>query len=81
VIDAVGLTLAGALRGAGATRTVMLVDLACGLCLLPPCAYLFGVVLQGGLLGAWFALLLWFSLYTVGMVYWFQRGDWKTIKV
>lgn len=81
VIDAVGLTLAGALRGAGATRAVMLIDLICGFCLLPPCAYLFGVVLEGGLLGAWIALLLWFSLYAIGMTYWFVRGDWKTIKV
>lgn len=81
VIDAVGLALAGALRGAGATRAVMLFDLMTGLCLLPPLAYLFGIVLDGGLVGAWIALLAWFSLYAVGMTVWFLRGDWQRIEV
>ncbi len=81
VVDAVGLTLAGALRGAGATRTVMIVDIVTGFCLLPPCAYLFGVAMGGGLLGAWIALLLWFSLYAVGMTLWFVKGDWQRVRV
>ena len=62
-----GLTLAGALRGAGLTRAVMLVDIVTGFGLLPPLAYLFGIVLDGGLMGAWLALLTWFTLYAVGM--------------
>ena len=41
-------SLAGALRGAGATRAVMLVDVITGFGVLPPLAYLFGVVLDGG---------------------------------
>jgi MATE family multidrug resistance protein len=81
LVVAVGLTLAGALRGAGATRLVMMVDLMSGLLLVPPTAYFFGVVLGGGLLGAWLALLLWFSLYAAGMTYWFVRGDWQGIEV
>ncbi len=81
IIDAVGVTLAGALRGAGATRIVMLMDVLTGFCLLPPLAYLFGVVLHGGLMGAFMALLLWFSLYAISMTYWFLRGDWKTLRV
>jgi len=81
LIDAVGITLASALRGAGATRTVMLVDLFAGFLLLPSCSYLFGVVLGGGLLGAFVAVLLWFSLYAAGMTFWFLRGDWRTIKI
>jgi MATE family multidrug resistance protein len=81
LVDAVGITLAGALRGAGATRTVMLVDIACGFCLMPPLAWLFGVVLAGGLVGAFAAVLTWFSLYAVGMTYWFLRGDWKALRV
>jgi len=77
VIDAVGLTLAGALRGAGETRVVMLVDLVTGFGLLPPLAWLFGVHLGGGLLGAWWALLTWFTLYAVGMVVLFVKGGWQ----
>jgi putative MATE family efflux protein len=81
LIDAVGITLAGALRGAGATRAVMLVDLFAGFFVLPICSYLFGVVLQGGLMGAFVAVLLWFSLYAAGMTFWFLRGDWRTIEI
>ncbi len=77
VIDAVGLTLAGALRGAGRTRVVMLVDICSGFLLLPPLTYLFGIILGGGLLGAWWSLLIWFSLYAVGMVFLFFRLHWQ----
>jgi putative MATE family efflux protein len=81
LIDAVGLTLAGALRGAGLTREVMLVDIITGFGLLPPLAYLFGIVMNGGLMGAWLALLTWFTLYAVGMVLLFLRSNWKEVKI
>ncbi len=81
LIDAVGLTLAGALRGAGMTRAVMLVDICTGFGLLPPLAYLFGVVMNGGLMGAWLALLTWFTLYAVGMVLLFLRSNWEEVKI
>ncbi len=81
VIDAVGLALAGALRGAGETRVVMLVDICSGFLLLPPLAYLFGVVWGGGLLGAWWALLAWFSLYAVGMIILFNRLHWQEARL
>ena len=80
LIDAVGLTLAGALRGAGMTRAVMMVDIATGFGLLPPLAWLFGIVLNGGLMGAWLALLTWFTLYAVGMVVIFVKSDWEEVK-
>ncbi|MEN8008530.1 MAG: MATE family efflux transporter [Candidatus Krumholzibacteriota bacterium] len=81
LIDAVGLTLAGALRGAGMTREVMFVDVATGFGLLPPLAYLFGVVMKGGLMGAWLALLTWFTLYAVGMVLLFVKSRWEEVKI
>ena len=81
VIDAVGLTLAGALRGAGATRVVMLVDLVTAFGLLLPLAWLFGVVLGGGLLGAWWGLLTWFTVYALGMIAFFIKGDWQKIAI
>jgi Na+-driven multidrug efflux pump len=76
VFDAVGLTLAGALRGAGATRQVMVTDVLTAWLFFLPAAWLFGVRLDGGLTGAWIGVVLWFFLYAVGMVAWFQRGDW-----
>jgi putative MATE family efflux protein len=81
VIDAVGITLAGALRGAGATRTVMLVDIIAGFGLLPPLTYLFAVVFEGGLLGAFLAMLAWFTLYAVGMAGLYFRGHWERLEV
>ena len=81
MIDAVGITLAGALRGAGATRVVMLVDVISGFGLLPPLAYLFGIVLEGGLLGTFLALLTWFTLYAIGMIWLYFRSNWERLEV
>ncbi|MGD9549114.1 MAG: MATE family efflux transporter [Candidatus Krumholzibacteriia bacterium] len=81
VIDAVGLTLSGALRGAGVTRPVMIVDILTGFLMLPPLAYLFGVALGGGLMGAWLALMVWWSLYAVGMAFLFSRLKWHEVRV
>ncbi len=81
VFDAVGLTLAGALRGAGATREVMIVDVVAGWGLFLPSAWLFGVQLDGGLVGAWVGVLIWFFVYAVGMTAWFLRGDWQRIRI
>lgn len=81
IFDAVGLTLAGALRGAGATRVVMIVDIVAAWGLLLPVAWLFGVHLEGGLTGAWIGVLLWFFVYAVGMAWWFLRGDWRRSEV
>ncbi len=81
VIDAVGLTLSGALRGAGLTCAVMMVDVGTGFVLLPPLTYLFAIVMGGGLMGAWLALLTWFTLYAVGMVWIFVRSDWQEVRI
>jgi putative MATE family efflux protein len=81
VVDAVGLTLAGALRGAGATRAVMLVDLVTGFGLLPPLTYVFGIVLGGGLLGAWWALLTWFTVHAAGMMALFMKSRWREVRL
>jgi putative MATE family efflux protein len=81
LLDAVGLTLAGALRGAGLTREVMLVDVATGFCLVPPLTWLFAIVLDGGLMGAWLALLTWFTLYAVGMAGLFFKSRWEEVEI
>ncbi|PID81204.1 hypothetical protein CSA17_01180 [bacterium DOLJORAL78_65_58] len=81
VLDAVGLTLSGALRGAGATREVMLVDVGCGLLLMPPLAYVFGITLGGGLLGAWVGLVVWFTLYALLLIMLFTRIRWQEIDI
>ena len=81
VIDAVGLTLSGALRGAGATKVVMLVDVCSGFLLMPPLAWLFGIVFNWGLLGAWFGLLIWFTIYALALTVLFTRTHWQELKI
>lgn len=81
IFDAVGLTLAGAVRGVGATRVVMIIDVVAAWGLFLPSAWYFGVVRDGGLTGAWIGVLVWFFLYAVGMTAWFQTGRWRTYEV
>jgi len=81
LLAAVGAPLGGALRGAGATRQVMVVDVLVGFGLLAPCAYIFGIVLDGGLIGAWLGLLIWFFLYAAGLTALFVRGRWQYIEI
>ena len=76
IFDAVGLTLAGALKGAGATRAVMLTDVTTAWLLFLPSAWFFGIHLELGLSGAWIGVLLWFFVYAVGIAWWYVRGDW-----
>jgi len=80
VVDAVGLTLAGGLRGAGHTRSVMAVDVVAGLILMPPLAWLFGIAMGGDLLGATWALAVWFTLYAAGMLALFLRPHWHEVR-
>ncbi len=81
LVAALGLTLAGALRGAGATHAVMVIDIVCGWCLFLPATWLFGIVLRGGLLGAWWGVLLWICLYAFGMTAWWLKGSWQEIRL
>ena len=81
IFDAVGLTLAGALRGAGANRVVMLVDIVAAWGLLLLAAWFFGIHLGWGLPGAWIGVLVWFFMYAVAITVWFVRGPWRRIEV
>jgi MATE family multidrug resistance protein len=80
VVNAVGLALAGGMRGAGHTRSVMAVDVAAGLLLMPPLAWLFGIAMGGDLLGATWALAAWFTVYAAGMLALFLRPHWHEVR-
>ncbi len=81
IFDAVGLTLAGAVRGAGANRVVMTIDVVAAWALFLPSAWFFGIHLDWGLNGAWIGVLIWFFLYALAMTVWFRRGTWRTYEV
>jgi Na+-driven multidrug efflux pump len=46
-----------------------------------PASYLFGVVLGGGLIGAWLALPLYIVAYSVLMYVKYRNDSWLVIKV
>ncbi|MGI6083631.1 MAG: MATE family efflux transporter [Limnochordia bacterium] len=77
---AIHMVLAGGLRGAGDTRTVMLVSLV-GICGVRLALSLLLVSLGLGLVGAWIAMTI--DLILRGsLLYWrFRQGRWKEVQV
>lgn len=56
VFDAVAMVATGALNGTGDTRFTMWIGIACSWLVLVPASYYFGVVLDGGAVGAWLGI-------------------------
>ncbi len=81
VIAAVGLVLGAAQRGAGATKTVMLVDLLTAAAVLLPGGWLGAIWLHGGLVGAWLAFLAWLLVHAAIMAWLFHRGAWLRVRI
>ena len=75
------MILAGSLRGAGDTRTPMIVTLAGTILFRVPTTYLFAIVLGGGLSGVWLATAVDWSMRALTMFALYMRGTWKTITV
>ncbi|MDB5384565.1 MAG: mdtK 2 [Planctomycetaceae bacterium] len=70
-----------ALRGAGDTRTPMLITIGCTLCIRVPVAYLCGIVLEGGLIGAWTGMVVDNCVRASISTYRYTSGKWIHIKV
>ena len=81
VSDAFGICSNGALRGAGDTRFTMIVGLTYAWLLFIPLAYLFGFVLNGGVLGAWIAATIYIIAYGITVFIRYHRGKWQKIKI
>jgi len=45
-----------------------------------PASYFFGIYLEGGLRGAWAALILYTTLYLIFMFIKFFKGNWQNLK-
>jgi putative MATE family efflux protein len=67
------------LYGAGNTKFVMVVEGILHLVCLVPLAWLFGVILEGGLVGIWCAACLYVVLLALIMGWKWQEGRWRTI--
>lgn len=75
------MILGGCLRGAGDTRTPMIVTLVGTLFLRVPITYLFVITLDGGLSGVWLATAVDWSVRALVMFLLYLRGRWKTVTV
>ena len=79
--DGFGICSNGALRGAGDTRFVMIVGLSYAWLLFIPLSYIFGFVLNWGVIGAWFGASIYIILYGITVFIRFRRGKWESIKI
>jgi MATE family multidrug resistance protein len=81
LFDAVAIISEGALRGAGDTRWPFAMEIALGWGLFLPLAYLLGVVLEGGLTGAWIGALIHITVLG-GVLFWrFRSNAWQRIRI
>ncbi|NLH49968.1 MAG: MATE family efflux transporter [Myxococcales bacterium] len=79
--DGLGMTLSGALRGAGDTRFPMLAMLASAAIVFLPGVYLLGVVFQWEIAGAWWAALVHIVTFGLLVAWRFRSGRWRTARV
>jgi len=81
VVDAVAVVVGGALRGAGDTRWPFLVQTLLAWGLRVPLAWLLGVTLGWGVVGAWSGELIFIWVLGVAFALRFRGGAWKTAAI
>ncbi|MBL8602271.1 MAG: MATE family efflux transporter [Myxococcales bacterium] len=78
-VIATAMILTQALFGAGETRFVMVAELVLHFGCLVPLAYVFGRLLDWGLVGVWLAAATYGVALATAMVVKFTRGGWKRL--
>jgi MATE family multidrug resistance protein len=81
VADAVGVLSGGALRGAGDTRWPFIVQTALAWGFFLPVAYVGGIVLDGGLTGAWLGGVAYVAVLGLVLRRRFRSGAWKRVRI
>jgi MATE family, multidrug efflux pump len=81
VCDALGVLSGGALRGAGDTRWPFLVQAALAWAFFLPAAYLGGIILGGGLTGAWSGGVAYVAVLGLALRRRFRSGAWKRMRI
>ncbi len=81
IFDALAIVTTGALRGAGDTRWPFAVQTAMAWGLFLPFAWVGGVLLEGGLLGAWLGAVAYLALLALVLAARFRSGVWKRISI
>lgn len=77
IFYATGVVLANGLQAAGRTVYVMRAEVITNLFIFVPTAYLFGVVFEMGLKGAWLALPVYVIIYSSMILLKFNSKDWQ----
>jgi multidrug resistance protein, MATE family len=80
LLDTINLVLSGALKGAGDTRFVMIYFAIMAWILWLPGEFLI-VRLGGGILAVWFWLMVYVIVLSVGFVWRWRLGTWKSIEM
>src|SRR5262249_25409104 len=81
VVDGVGIIAGGALRGAGDTRFPFIVQSTLSWTLGLGGVYACGVLLRGGVFGAWVGELLYVFALGIAWVLRFRAGHWRTVRI
>jgi len=81
LVDALGITATGALRGAGDTRWPFVVQASLAWFVFLPTSWWLGIGLDGGLTGAWTGGLLYVAVLATAFVSRFRTGAWRRIRI
>ncbi len=79
--DAVNIISTGALRGAGDTRWMMFMTIIMSYVLFLPLALLFGIILNGGAIGAWCGAMIFIILLSAVLSHRFYSEVWRGINI
>lgn len=80
VLYGVGIVLANGLQSVGKTSFVMAAEVITNIFVLVPLSYIFGIVLHGGLPGAWLAMPVYILLYSTTITLKFYFDKWNTLR-
>lgn len=81
LFDGVGMIASGSLRGAGDTRWPMVAGVLYSWFLFLPLMYVFGGLLEGGVVGAWLGGTVYIIALGITLFLRFKSGVWKTMKI
>jgi len=81
VFDALNIIASGSLRGAGDTRWPFVVQSLNAWAFSVPLAWFVGVRLDHGVVGAWWALAAAMALLTVLLLWRFESGAWRHLRI
>ncbi len=77
IFDAVAMTATGALNGTGDTRFTMIASVAGAWLIMVPAAWVFGVFMELGAVGAWLGLTLEIVVLSAVLLHRFHSGAWE----